>query len=310
MNNDLIIDAVIVTYNRLNKLKIALQSLKEQTMSFRNIIIVNNNSDDGTKEYLESLKEDWEDPKIIIIHTSENLGGSGGFYLGQKKALELKPDWIYIQDDDAYPENDMNEKLKNFLDHNGSKNIAAVCCSVYDSNEKIDLEHRRFFKYKYGFKPQNINSKFSDYELESFKIDVFSYVGTYIRYPYLEDVGLVNRDFFIYWDDTEHSLRLRRKGDIICVPDIKVYHDSGARSTDSNYITWRSYYIIRNQLYTYLSYNKLAGLYYIINFYIRNRNKYGHKGKKLVNQAIKDALLKKMGKNIIYQPPFSISLGE
>ena len=83
------LDLVIVTFNRLEKLKKALSCYEKQTSPFRNLILVNNCSTDGTKEYID----EWQREKTffgkIVIHTDENLGGSGGFYLGQKKAAEL-----------------------------------------------------------------------------------------------------------------------------------------------------------------------------------------------------------------------------
>ena len=43
------IGVVLVTYNRLEKLKIALKSYEEQTVLPKYILVVNNNSNDGTK---------------------------------------------------------------------------------------------------------------------------------------------------------------------------------------------------------------------------------------------------------------------
>ena len=50
------IDVVIVTYNRLGKLKRALTSYERQTRPFRNLVVVNNHSTDGTLEYLEAWR--------------------------------------------------------------------------------------------------------------------------------------------------------------------------------------------------------------------------------------------------------------
>ena len=43
------IGVVLVTYNRLEKLKIALKSYEEQTVLPKYILVVNNNSNDGTR---------------------------------------------------------------------------------------------------------------------------------------------------------------------------------------------------------------------------------------------------------------------
>ena len=65
--------AVIVTYNRLDALKITVpNSLAEP---FSKVVVVNNASTDGTREWLESL----QDPRLELIHCEVNGGGAGGF---------------------------------------------------------------------------------------------------------------------------------------------------------------------------------------------------------------------------------------
>ena len=72
---------VVVTYNRLGCLKQCLNALRNQSCQQFDIIVVNNGSTDGTKEFLDSQKD------IIVIH-QQNLGGAGGFYAGMKYMME------------------------------------------------------------------------------------------------------------------------------------------------------------------------------------------------------------------------------
>lgn len=68
--------ALIVTFNRLEKLK---KSVRETVKAgFSSIVIVNNGSSDGTREWLSSLSE----PGITILNLKDNLGGAGGFKVG------------------------------------------------------------------------------------------------------------------------------------------------------------------------------------------------------------------------------------
>ena len=78
------VDVVIVTYNRLEKLKKAIASYENQTRTFRNMIVVNNHSTDGTQEFLEAWKMEKAAFSKYVISTDDYLGGSGGYYLGQK----------------------------------------------------------------------------------------------------------------------------------------------------------------------------------------------------------------------------------
>ena len=63
--------AVIVTYNRVQKLKKAYIAACREPLS--GIVIVNNASTDGTKEWLESVQS----TKLTFINASENTGGAG-----------------------------------------------------------------------------------------------------------------------------------------------------------------------------------------------------------------------------------------
>ena len=43
------------------------------------------------------------------------------------------------------------------------------------------------------------------------------------------------KDLFIYYDDTEHAFRLRKLKPIICVPKVKINHDTDAE----NKVSWK-----------------------------------------------------------------------
>ena len=67
--------AVVVTYNRLNDLKLCIDSLNQQTRPLDAIIVINNGSTDGTSGWLA------EQNGLTVI-TQSNLGGAGGFLAG------------------------------------------------------------------------------------------------------------------------------------------------------------------------------------------------------------------------------------
>ncbi len=65
------IAVVVVTYNRLHLLRRCVDDVLGRTSDrTREIVIWNNASDDGTREYLDAL----EDPRLRIVHHSENIG--------------------------------------------------------------------------------------------------------------------------------------------------------------------------------------------------------------------------------------------
>lgn len=243
------IGAVIVTFNRLDKLKNTLACFNKLITKPEYLIVVNNASTDGTEEYLDEwVREDAEYVKKVVTNV-ENLGGSGGFYVGLEKAMHEDADWIWVSDDDAYPDSDAFNKAEKFLSHVKEGRVSAICGSVV-TNDKIDISHRRRV-HKRGLKILHKAVDLEEYKKTYFEINEFSYVGAVISKAAMEKVGLTNKDYFLHYDDTEHSLRLNKVGRILCVPAIKITHDTKMNiDADQNMYnsSWQKYYDYRNML--------------------------------------------------------------
>ena len=76
------VDCVVVTYNRLSLLKECLEALLNQEYLLNKIYVINNNSTDGTKEYLKHFSE--KNSVIKPVNLRKNIGGAGGFNIGLK----------------------------------------------------------------------------------------------------------------------------------------------------------------------------------------------------------------------------------
>ena len=295
------ITSVIVTYNRkdcLNKLLNIYDDLLDKP---DNIVIVNNNSNDGTEELLNNWIKKKQDYSKYIVNTEQNLGGSGGFYLGIKKALELDSDWVYVSDDDAYPNNNVISIFKEFIQNNDVENIAAICGTVLNGGI-IDIGHRRRIK-RGTFRIKEFCVEENEYS-ETFELDLFSYVGTIINSKYLLRYGITEKDFFIYYDDTEHSLRLSKYGKILCIPNAVIQHNV-ANSNEKD-IYWKGYYLERNKLITikkhyaskYFFIEYLRNLLRIIQRYLKGKNQEAN----LIKRATQHARKNIQGMDKIYKP--------
>jgi GT2 family glycosyltransferase len=234
--------AILVTYNRLEKLRITLEHLMNQTVKPSRIIVVNNCSNDGTEVFLDEWKNIDDSINKNVYHMSTNLGGAGGFATAFQKALEFEFDYLYVSDDDAYLDKEGFENFEMFISKK-MENVGAVCGKVIE-NDKIAFLHRRRIKLGlFSFKEYPVSLK--EYEEEYFKIDLYSFVGTFISKEAVLNCGIPNKDYFIWYDDTEHSARLSRKYNIYCVPEIIINHDC-AQAIKS--VTWKNYYGYRNKL--------------------------------------------------------------
>ncbi len=241
------IGAVVVSYNRIEKLKKALAAFSDMTMLPKYLLVIDNASTDGTHEYLETWKEQPADFEKIVVHMEENVGGSGGFYEGLKRSLALDADWIWVSDDDAYPAKDAFAQASQYLEAHDTKNITAVCAKVI-KNGQLDVNHSKGYVQN-GIFIKEIIADSRRYETEQeFELFSLTYVGAVLNKNDLQKAGLPNKDYFIYWDDLEHGLRMKKYGKILCVPAITAYHEVGKELAGIN---WRLYYTYRNMTDAY-----------------------------------------------------------
>lgn len=299
---------VVVTYNRLEKLKRAIASYQIQTIPFDTLIIVDNNSTDGTKEFLKEWKSKDTIFQKHIIFLPENRGGSGGFYEGQKYAMTLNPEWVFVADDDAYPEPQMIEKFRNYITSNNVSDISAICTKVTFPDGTVQLGHRSKYRISSSFFFNIIHIDKDQYSKDVFELSIFSYVGTFLNAEKLKEVGLVNPNLFIYADDGEHSLRLYKKGRIICLPLINIVHDSGINtdlSKEDALVTWRDYYLYRNQINMLRKHSFPSCIRMSIEF-IKNSKYYDVKYQKVIRDAVLDGFFNRLGIHKTYKPGWSI----
>ena len=239
---------IIVTYNRINLLKECVQCVKDQTYPVSRVIVIDNHSDDGTFEYLEGLKE--QDNRFIIRHTVENLGGAGGFALGIRLAKRLDSDWDLIIDDDAMLRSDYVEKLISYADEHKEELPVALSGTVV-TDAGITLNHRRRIGNKLLFLESNVPEK--EYEKDSFSYELATFCGIMVRHDILVEEQGPLKDFFIWYDDTEYCMRLRKHGEMANICDAVLDHKTSPESTDSNIFMktcWKHYYGYRNRFVT------------------------------------------------------------
>lgn len=297
------IGCVLVTFNRLEKLKKALSAYDVQTVLPSYVMVVNNCSTDGTEEYLSKWKEQESLYRRIVINMPENLGGAGGFYRGFQEGLKQSAEWIYVADDDAYPLEDAIEQLDNaILGIRELDNVMAVCTAVME-NGKICIDHRRRAWIKrMTFKQMAVPEQ--EYRKTSFELQLFSYVGAVISKTGLRVAGLPRADYFIHYDDTEHSLRISKRGKILCIPAAKVIHDSQPHG--KGFVDWRYYYNRRNfyclekyHIPLLYQYQRIVDRLDAITHILMNRKPRKYE---IILEALRDVEKGKMGRHPIYRP--------
>ncbi|WP_329503987.1 glycosyltransferase family 2 protein [Pediococcus pentosaceus] len=238
-------DVVVVTYNRLSLLKECLESLLSQGYNISNIFVIDNNSNDGTGKYLNSLK----DEKIIPETLTSNIGGAGGFEYGINKAsIEGEGEYIWIMDDDTIPqENALNELVK----------------SAYELDNKFGFIGSNV-RWIDGT-PINVAAPTNDWpertDLDLIKVRLATFVSILVKKDTIKSLGLPLGEMKIWGDDTEYTSRLSYSNPCYLSLNSQVIHKTSKsvtsedlKNTDPDRL-WRYRCSFRNGIYTNRKYD-------------------------------------------------------
>ncbi len=239
---------VIVTYNRRELLKKSITALLNQNYDNLKILVVDNNSTDGTCEYIGDVVDD---EKIIYINTGENLGGAYGFYFGIKNAITIGCDYIWLMDDDCIVNKNTLSNLLSFAKEK-QDNFGYLSSVVNWTDGSI---------CKMNVQRLSISKKVSDFNKNQ-NIKIASFVSMLIKPSTVLEVGLPIKEFFIWGDDWEYTYRISKKFDCYLVAKSKVTHKMPQNiasniANDSLDRLPRYFYDYRNEGYLY----RQAGLY-------------------------------------------------
>lgn len=253
------VSVIIVTYNRLSLLKECVDNLVNQNINLDNIFIVNNNSSDGTKEYLNNISKS---TVVSPINLTDNIGGAGGFSYGLKCAYtESESDYFLIMDDDTMVEKDTIQKLVEKADE---LDFGFLCSDVrwYKDQSPSILNCPEV--------ERDWNDKLSDGLI---KIKSASFVSFMVSRKMVKKVGLPISEMFIWADDVEYSTRLSLQKNSYLVSDSRVTHKCKANDSNESILNCPTNRIIyyecmyRNRMYIYRKhYNFSYTILYFTNY--------------------------------------------
>lgn len=234
--------AVVVTYNRRELLKRNIACLRLNT-PVSSIVVVNNGSTDGAGAWLDEQED------LTVIH-QENVGGSGGFYRGIQYAYQAGADWVWCMDDDVFPRPDCMEYLLPYTHEPGVGILAPrrlMAGQIFTNDfQKVNLSNPFASMYQQKLKKQVVNGP----------VDICgtAFEGLCISRKAVAEIGLPNKELFIFCDDTDYCLRAVLAGfRILYIPsalmDKEKFFSNDNWEERSRKKKWKRFYQVRNSTY-------------------------------------------------------------
>lgn len=237
---------VTINYNSSENTIKLLESLKNQTDKNFGVVVIDNNSDDiGKLMDYKTLETN-----ITYIKNDRNFGYSGGNNVGIKKFLENGSDWVLLLNNDTVPESHLVEHLRANLE--GREDIIGL---ALDESSRIAYAGQIQW-----LKPTLIHIPTSQVGNRKSVDKLYAIGGAILIHKKVFDkIGLLNENYFLYFEDADFCQRARKVGiSISFLPEIKISH-SVSSSTKKLGSSMLLRYHYRNALY----FNLKNGPWYI-----------------------------------------------
>lgn len=233
------IDIIIVNYNStcclIECVNSILHSLKKCTVK---IIVIDNRSNDDMLPILARY------PDIFLIKNKKNIGFAKAVNMGIKNC---SAPYLLILNPDTIIENGFFDSMINFMEHN--IRVGIVGPKIKERNNNIQGSARSFptpltglfgrsslmsrlFPNNRITKKNILNSIHQEEQIKHpLAVDWVSGACMLVRHSAIKEVGMMDEQFFLYWEDADLCKRMSEKGwSVVYYPNSSIVHYAGESS--------------------------------------------------------------------------------
>jgi GT2 family glycosyltransferase len=208
------------------------------------IVVVDNGSTDGTAR---AVREAY--PAVTVLETGENLGYAGGNNVGIRYALDRGADLVCILNNDVTVAPGFCAPLLSVLRRGGGAGVVTPLIADMAQPERVWALGSMVDQRRGLVRRLHVDEPVSALRTaEPFEVDVASGAAMLVRREVFERVGLLDEAFYLYFEETDWCLRVRRSGyQILAVPSSVVWHKVSATLGQTSPVI--DYYMLRNHLH-------------------------------------------------------------
>jgi hypothetical protein len=232
---------IILNWNNWSDTLECLKSFQNNDYPNYQVVIIDNGSDEKPTPP--------SDPQVKLIYNQENLGFAGGNNVGIRYALEKGADYVLLLNNDTIVSQDFLSKLVKVAESDKKFGLLGPKIYFADEPQKIWFAGGEVnWLYNKGVMRGYDEIDKGQYDLP--QIQETGYITgccLLIKKEAIEKIGLMPEDYFLYYEDTDWSLKAQRAGyDCIFVPAARIWHKCSKSSVEGSpsYI----YYHMRNGL--------------------------------------------------------------
>jgi GT2 family glycosyltransferase len=243
-----LVSVIVLSYNRPECLRRALDSIARQSYDNLEILVVDNKSEssDRIKEIVCNY------PEFKLIQNSSNLGFSGGMNQGQAAA---SGDYVYLTLDDVVLEENCLLRLAEYMETDPASGLVApiLYSELGDTIVSAGGEFKLtpVLQVKFLGTGERETGQFP----EPFQVNWIPGAAMFCRRSFLNRLKGFRQEFFMYSEDIELCARVRKLGyRLTVVPQAKVFVGEAPHPSINHQIVFHK---IKNLLSVYLLHARL-----------------------------------------------------
>ena len=234
---------IILNWNGGQTTVDCLNSLNTVTYPNYETILIDNGSNDGS---LETICQEF--PALNVIAMEKNLGYVGGNNAGIHLAITQQADFVLLLNNDTVVTPDFLDILVDTME--SSIDIGAVGPTIYyfdrpdviwSAGGAIDWARGKTRMLNLG------NNDYGQLPSAPRGVDFISGCALLVRTTVIQKVGLLDPQFFAYYEETEWCVRIHRAGyRILHIPRSRIWHKISLEDREASPAV--QYYMTRNRL--------------------------------------------------------------
>lgn len=264
---------VIPTYNRESDLIACLESLRNAQVPLNHVIVVDNNSQDGT---LEAINKNFS--AVHLLALKENKGATGASNIGFREALKRGAAYVLRLDSDTIVAQNFLLPLLSAAEANPDVGVLSPKIYYFEPDDEIWFAGADAHPWHFGAINDHRHEKDNAVIDQNHATDYVWGAAMLIKRRVLELTGGFDTSFFVYFEEVDFCIRVKDLGfKLMVAPKSHIWHKVGSSAQTK----WSAYHWNRSKMLLYRKHAKnifhklaliiYAYLYIFFSPLIRNR---------------------------------------